>query len=95
MAAHAYFYRSVPGASFIVEDASVWLRLEGRAGGYALLDLGPMTESGAIDLDALGRWGVRIAELAAHLSPQAAAASPDSSRPDPVDASSADREPGP
>jgi hypothetical protein len=63
MAAHAYFYRSVPGASFIVEDESVWLRVEGRAGGYALFDLGPLAENGTINVQALSDWSDRIAEL--------------------------------
>jgi hypothetical protein len=66
MADSADFYRSLPGAKFIVDDDTVWLHIEAPSGGYALLDLGVISDDGSYNGRALAEWSAHIKKLSAY-----------------------------
>jgi hypothetical protein len=58
--------RSLPGATFIVDDDTLWLHIEAPSGGHALLNLAALSDDGSITGRALTGWAEHILKLAAH-----------------------------
>lgn len=59
-------YRSLPGATFIVDGDTVWLHMDTPSGGHALLDLAALRDGGSVNGQALAEWVEHILWLSAY-----------------------------
>jgi hypothetical protein len=62
----ASFYRGLPGACFVVDRETVWLRVEAPSGSHALLNLGALRDEPSINGIALAEWAEQIMKLSAY-----------------------------